>query len=264
VTQVTPRPGLRPGGAPAATQWITGDLVSGDGLADAVAGVAAVVHCASDPRRPRVDVEGTRQLLEAAPGRGDPAPGRRLDHRGGPRPPPLLPGKLAAERLIQASELGWTILRATQFHQLVLLAAQGLARLPLVPVPAATSFQPIDAGEVVDPLAELAVGPPAGRVPDLGGPQIRTATDLLRAYLQAAGRRRLVLPVWLPGAVLAGCRQGVLRRWPGVRRGGRRPAAGARSGHRDGRDGGRRGRAVLPRCTTTAPGRCGGWGAASG
>jgi uncharacterized protein YbjT (DUF2867 family) len=209
-------------------------------------------------------VEGTRQLLEAAPGRGDPAPGRRLDHRGGPRPPPLLPGKLAAERLIQASELGWTILRATQFHQLVLLAAQGLARLPLVPVPAATSFQPIDAGEVVDPLAELAVGPPAGRVPDLGGPQIRTATDLLRAYLQAAGRRRLVLPVWLPGAVLAGCRQGVLRRWPGVRRGGRRPAAGARSGHRDGRDGGRRGRAVLPRCTTTAPGRCGGWGAASG
>ena len=90
----------------------------------------------------------------------------------------------------------------------MLLVAQGLVGLPLVPAPAATSFQPIDAGEVADPLAELAVGPLSGRVPDLGGPQIRTATSLLRAYPQAAGRRRLVLPVWLPGAVFAGYRHG--------------------------------------------------------
>ena len=70
--------------------------------------------------------------------------------------------KLQAERLIQASGLGWTILRATQFHQLVLLVAQGLARLPVVPVPAATSFQPIDADEVADRLAELSQGRPNG------------------------------------------------------------------------------------------------------
>jgi hypothetical protein len=68
--------------------------------------------------------------------------------------------KLQAERLIQASGLGWTTLRATQFHQLVLLVAQGLARLPLVPVPAATSFQPIDAGEVADPLAGVSCRTP--------------------------------------------------------------------------------------------------------
>ena len=165
MTQVTPRPGPRPGGALAATQWITGDLVSGDGLADAVAGVAAVVHCASDPRRPCVDVEGTRQLLEAARAAGTPhlvdvsiVGVDRVPYR-------YYQAKLEAERLIQASELGWTILHATQFHQLVLLVAQGLARLPLVPVPAATSFQPIDAGEVADPLAELAVGPPAAGSP---------------------------------------------------------------------------------------------------
>jgi uncharacterized protein YbjT (DUF2867 family) len=71
--------------------------------------------------------------------------------------------KLQAERLVQASGLPWTILRATQFHQLVLLVARGLARLPVVPVPAATSFQPIDAAEVADRLAGLAAGPrPAG------------------------------------------------------------------------------------------------------
>jgi uncharacterized protein YbjT (DUF2867 family) len=116
--------------------------------------------------------------------------------------------KLQAERLIQAPGLGWTILRATQLHQLVLLVASGLARLPVVPVPADTSFQPIDAAEVAERLAELALGPPAGGVPDIGGPEIRTATDLLRAYLHAAGRRRPVLPVRLPGKVFAGYRRG--------------------------------------------------------
>jgi uncharacterized protein YbjT (DUF2867 family) len=121
----------------------------------------------------------------------------------------LISGRgLAAERLIQASGLPWTILRATQFHQLVLLVARGLARLPLVPVPAATSFQPIDAADVADRLTALAIGPPAGRVPDIGGPQIRTAADLLRTYLRMAGRRRPVLPVHLHGPVFAGYRQG--------------------------------------------------------
>jgi uncharacterized protein YbjT (DUF2867 family) len=116
--------------------------------------------------------------------------------------------KLEAERLIQGSGLPWTILRATQFHQLVLLVARGLARLPVVPVPAATSVQPIDAAEVADRLASLAAGPPAGRVADLGGPQIWPAAELLRACLDAAGRRRPALPVRLPGAVFAGYRRG--------------------------------------------------------
>jgi uncharacterized protein YbjT (DUF2867 family) len=86
--------------------------------------------------------------------------------------------------------------------------ARGLARLTVVPVPAATSFQPIDAAEVAERLAALAAEPPAGRVADMGGPQIRPAAELLRAYLDAAGRRRPVLPVRLPGAVFAGYRHG--------------------------------------------------------
>lgn len=77
-----------------------------------------------------------------------------------------------------------------------------------MPVPAATSFQPIDAAEVADRLTALAIGPPAGRVPDIGGPQIRTAADLVRTYLRMAGRRRPMLSVHLPGPVFAGYRQG--------------------------------------------------------
>jgi hypothetical protein len=51
-------------------------------------------------------------------------------------------------------------------------------------------FKKIDAAKVADRPAALATAPPAGRVPDLGSPQIRAATSLLRGYLHAAGRRR--------------------------------------------------------------------------
>jgi uncharacterized protein YbjT (DUF2867 family) len=101
----------RPASVPAKAEWITGDLLVGDGLAGAVAGVAAVVHCASDPRRPRVDVDGTRKLIEAARAAGTPhlvdisiVGVDRVPYR-------YYQAKLAAERLIQASGLPWTILR---------------------------------------------------------------------------------------------------------------------------------------------------------
>jgi nucleoside-diphosphate-sugar epimerase len=62
----------RPAGAPAHVGWVTGDLLGGDGLVQAVAGVGVIVHCAGDPFRPRVDVNGTRNLLGAARATGAP------------------------------------------------------------------------------------------------------------------------------------------------------------------------------------------------
>jgi uncharacterized protein YbjT (DUF2867 family) len=64
-----------------------------------------------------------------------------------------------------------------------------------------------DSGEVAGRLAELAVGAPAGRVDDMGGPQIRPPADLARAYLHATGRRRPIVPVRLAGKAY-GCRSG--------------------------------------------------------
>src|SRR4028119_1583543 len=52
---------------------VVGDLSTGAGLPQAVAGASAVVHCATDPRNPRaVDVEGTERLLAAAREAGRP------------------------------------------------------------------------------------------------------------------------------------------------------------------------------------------------
>ena len=55
-------------------------------------------------------------------------------------------------------------------------------------------------------LADLALGEPAGRVRDMGGPQVLSFADLLHAYLRVSHRRRPVVPVWMPGirAVRAG------------------------------------------------------------
>jgi uncharacterized protein YbjT (DUF2867 family) len=86
--------------------------------------------------------------------------------------------------------------------------AQQMAKLPVLPVPAGFRFQPIDAGEVAARLAELALGKPAGLVPDMGGPRVYGVADLLRGYLRATGRHRPIVPVRLPGKAADAVRAG--------------------------------------------------------
>src|ERR671932_2804006 len=108
--------------------------------------------------------------------------------------------KRAAERVVADSGLPWTTLRATQFHDLILMVAQQLAKLPVAPVPAGFRIQPVEADEVAARLVELSLGEPAGLVADMGGPRVYGAAELLRSYLRASKRRRRpIVPVWLPG-----------------------------------------------------------------
>jgi hypothetical protein len=71
--------------------------------------------------------------------------------------------------------------------------------LPVVPVPAGFTVQPVDPRDVAARLVELALGEPVGRAPDMAGPQVSNWTDLIRGYLTASHRRRRVLPVRIPG-----------------------------------------------------------------
>jgi uncharacterized protein YbjT (DUF2867 family) len=116
--------------------------------------------------------------------------------------------KLTAERIVSESGLPWTTLRATQFDDLVLMVARQLAKLPVVPVPSGFRFQPVDAGDVADRLVELALGAPAGLVPDIAGPRIYGIAELLRGYLRAQGKHRLLVPVPLPGKAARALRDG--------------------------------------------------------
>ena len=65
-----------------------------------------------------------------------------------------------------------------------------------------------DAGEVAARLAELALGKPAGLVPEMGGPRVYPVAELLRGYLRATGRHRPIVPVRLPGKAAHAFRAG--------------------------------------------------------
>ncbi len=191
-------------GDPAAAEWAVGALRTGAGLDGALRGAGVVVHCASDPRRPRQDLAAARNLIAAARRAGQPHL-IYVSIVGVDRVPyGYYQVKLAVERLIEQSGLPWTVLRATQFHDLVCYIFQWAARLPALVLPAGVSFQPVDTGDVAARLAVLAAGEPAGRAGDFGGPLVQPAGELARAWLQAVGLRHQLLAVRVPGRLFRG------------------------------------------------------------
>lgn len=195
----------RPQGDEREYVWAEGDLATGAGLDTAVEGVSAIVHCATNVRN---DTQATRRLCEAARKTGAPHL-VYISIVGIERVPfPCCRSKLASERVVTDSGLPWTIVRATQFHDLVARLTTAQRRLPVVLVPSGFRFQPIAVGEVAERLAELARAAPAGRVPDLAGPEIRDAREFARLTLRATGRRRSLVPLRLPGKAFRGFRAG--------------------------------------------------------
>ena len=198
-------------------EFAVGDLDTGAGIDAAVAGAEVIVHCAGGRKG---DEDKARTLVRAASrAEGSGAPHLvNISVTGADRVPQdgrldrtmfgYFGMKLDAERVIAGSGLPWTTLRATQFHDLLLMVARAVARLPVVPVASGVRFQPVDAGEVADRLVELALGSPAGLAPDIAGPRVYPMADLVRSYLRAVGKRRPLLPVRLPGKAAAAVRAG--------------------------------------------------------
>lgn len=127
-------------------------------------------------------------------------------------------GKKLQEDLVMAEPGGWSILRATQFHEFAAQMAEQGRMGPLQVVPAMRS-QPIAAAEVAEALVEIALGAPRGLDRDLGGPREENMADLVRRYLAATGHKRPVLEVPLPGAWGRALRDGTLLTAPGARLG---------------------------------------------
>jgi uncharacterized protein YbjT (DUF2867 family) len=196
-------------------EFVTGDLATGEGVEAAVDGIETIVHLAGSAKG---DEDKARNLVQAASRAG--APHLVYISVVGAERIPVVSGvdramfgyfasKRAAEKVIKDSGLPWTTLRATQFHDLMLMVAQQIAKLPVVPVPAGFQVQPVDADEVADRLVELTLGEPSGIVPDIGGPRVYGAAQLLRGYLRATKRRRRpIVPVWLPGQAARAFRAG--------------------------------------------------------
>ncbi|GAA1565313.1 NAD(P)H-binding protein [Kribbella sancticallisti] len=187
-------------------EYFVGNLATGEGIDAAVAGVDTIVHLAGDAKG---DDDKARTLVKAASEAGSPhivyisVVGAEHDSFA------YFAFKRGAEQVIADSGLPWTTVRATQFHDLVLTLAQALGKLPVVPVPAGFRVQPIDTRDVAARLVELAQGEPSGLVPDIAGPKIYDLKDLVRSYLKATNRRRLLVPLFLPGKAAKSFRAGI-------------------------------------------------------
>lgn len=184
-----------PTGVPAGAEHRHVDLISGEGLAEALAGADAVVDAVNSNRKSKKTlVEGTARLLEAG---GAAGVGHHLtisivgiEHI----PSSYYRDKVAQEAAVEGGPVPWSILRATQFHQLLDMAFGYAARVGLRPT-GAGKLQPIDPRVVAERIADAALAPPAGRLPDIAGPKIETISELGAAWASARDRRRLPLRI---------------------------------------------------------------------
>ena len=177
-------------------EYLAVDLLRADGLDAAVDGVDVVLHLAGGPKGDEV---GTRNLVQAAERAGV----KHLVHISvtavDKLPFTYFKSKLGAEEAVRGSSVPWTVVRVAQFHDFAWKTAQAIAKLPVMPMPSGVRLQPVDARDVAERLAELALGEPAGLVPDLVGPKVYSMAELARDYLNATGKHRLSLPIRVPG-----------------------------------------------------------------
>ena len=201
-----------PTGGTSSAEWAQLDLGAADGagLREALAGIDAVVHAASDARHSQaVDVEGSRRLFEAAKQ-------ARVAHLLfvsivgiDKNPLTYYRHKLATEGDLAASGLPHSILRATQFHWFVDYLLGQAARAPFVMLlPAGFHVQPVAEDEVAARVVRALADGPGGRLRDFAGPEpmtLRHATALWKGIRRV---KKPVIPLWLPGGTASAFRAG--------------------------------------------------------
>jgi uncharacterized protein YbjT (DUF2867 family) len=164
------------------------DVLSGAGLADALAHADTVVDVLNSPSFEAAEVmdfflTATTNLVAAARA-------ARVKHYvalsivGVDELPdsPYMRAKVAQERIIVTSGLPYTIVRATQFHEFAGSIIDSMTDGDDVRVPEAL-IQPIAADEVSAFLAEVAVEPPRNHVIDIGGPEKITFADMANVVM---------------------------------------------------------------------------------
>ncbi len=115
-------------------------------------------------------------------------------------PLPYYKTKLRVEQALESSGVGHTILRATQFHELIEKTFSAQRFLPFLWALRDVRFQPIDTRDVATRLVALIDSEPAGRVSDIGGPSIHSHPELGQMYLSAHNSVRRVARFTCPVA----------------------------------------------------------------
>jgi uncharacterized protein YbjT (DUF2867 family) len=174
------------------------DIITGEGLAEALQGAQVVVDVSNAPDWGDAAVMDFFQTsarniraAEAAAGVGHHVAlsvvgTEHLQDSG------YFRAKLAQEEALRTGPIPYTILRATQFFEFIAAIADfgtqdGTVLLPPV------LFQPESAEDVADALADIAEKPPVNGTVELGGPERFRLDDLVRSFLSAMDDPRRVV-----------------------------------------------------------------------
>lgn len=174
------------------------DTLTGEGLADAVAGAAVVVDVSNSPSfEDAAALEffdtSTRNLLasEAAAGVGHHVAlsivgTERLTESG------YFRAKLAQEQLIKRSSIPYSIVRATQFYEFLNSIAADTTDGNTIRLPPAL-IQPIAADDVASALGRISVGSPLNGIIEIAGPDQFRLDELIRERISTIGDPREVI-----------------------------------------------------------------------
>ncbi|MER8070597.1 SDR family oxidoreductase [Streptomyces sp. NPDC094034] len=173
------------------------DVISGQGLDEAVAGADVVVNLTNSPTFDEASAAFFRTSMDhllAAARKGGVGHVVILSIVGADQVPELdyYRAKVLQEELLAAGPIPYSIVRATQFMEfmddVISWTADGdTVRLPATPI------QPIAARDVAAAVAEVAAGAPLNGIRDIGGPEIFSLDELGRITLSHQGDGRTVV-----------------------------------------------------------------------
>ena len=173
------------------------NTITGEGVKEAVAGAQVVIDLANSPSfedKAVLELFETagRNLLPAEAAAGVPhhvalsiVAVDRTDNG-------YFRAKLAQEKLIEASGVPYTIIRATQFMEFLRGIADSSADGNTVRLPPIL-FQPIAADDVAAVVAEVALAAPRGGIVEIAGPERAPFYEIVARYLKAVGDPREIV-----------------------------------------------------------------------
>jgi uncharacterized protein YbjT (DUF2867 family) len=174
------------------------NTLTGEGLADALAGSEVVVDVSNSPSFEDAAVleffeTSTRNILDAAAAAGvrhhvalSVVGSERLPDSG------YMRAKVAQEKLIESSTIPYSIVHATQFFEFARRIADDAAVGDTVRVPPVL-IQPMAADDVAAAVVEVALAAPHNGTVEVGGPEPLRFEDFVRDRLRAAGDHRTVI-----------------------------------------------------------------------
>ncbi|MGQ5640846.1 MULTISPECIES: SDR family oxidoreductase [unclassified Streptomyces] len=173
------------------------DIISGQGLDQAVAGADVVVNLTNSPTFDDASLaffQTSMDNLLAAAHNGGVGHFVILSIVGVDQVPELdyYRAKALQEKILAAGPIPYSIVRATQFMEFMDAAMSWTADADTVRLPA-TPIQPIASKDVAAAVAEVAAGAPLNGIRNIAGPEVFTLDELGRITLSRKGDSRTVV-----------------------------------------------------------------------